>query len=257
MYPSRDRRRWRRRSPRRRTPFVHGVTCPRPSGVRSSSAWASSGRAQGGRRRAGHDRGREDPLGVTRRGAGGHRHLRLRRRAVAPARRAHDALRAAGAQADGDVAPAGRGRRHHRVQLPVRGVGLERRGRLRLRGHHRVEALADDPAHLDGVPGPGGARRVGVRCAGRGAAARDRRRSVGPGCSWTAPMSRSSARRDRSAWGRRSRHAWRPAWGSTCSSSAGTTPRSWRRRPISSSPGGESSSPQREPPASAARPCVG
>ena len=41
-----------------------------------------------------------------RRGPGDDRHLRLRRRAVAPARRPHDALGAARAPADGDVAPA-------------------------------------------------------------------------------------------------------------------------------------------------------
>ena len=120
-------------------------------------------------------------LGVPRRGAGGDRHLRLRGRVVAPARWAHDAVRAAGPPVDGDVAPARRGRRHHRIQLPVRGLGLERRGRLRLRRHHRLEALADDPSHLDGVLGPGGSRRVGVRRAGRGTAARDRRCRCRPG----------------------------------------------------------------------------
>ena len=62
-------------------------------------------------------------LGVPRRGAGGHRYLRLRGRALAPARWAHDAVRAPRPPVDGDLAPAGRGRRHHRVQLPVRRCG--------------------------------------------------------------------------------------------------------------------------------------
>ena len=59
---------------------------------------------------AGHRRGRQDHLRGTRRGAGDGRHLRLRGRPVAPAVRPHDDLRAARSPADGDLAPARRGR---------------------------------------------------------------------------------------------------------------------------------------------------
>ena len=69
-------------------------------------------RAQGRPRRPDHHRGRQDPLRGPGRGPGDDRHLRLRRRPVAPARRPHHALRAAGTPADGDLAPARRRRRH-------------------------------------------------------------------------------------------------------------------------------------------------
>ena len=82
---------------------------------------------------AGHHRGGQDHLGGARRGAGDDRHLPVRRRSVAAAVRPHHRLRAAGSPADGDVAPARRRRRHHRVQLPGRGVGVEHRGRAGLR----------------------------------------------------------------------------------------------------------------------------
>ena len=237
MYPPQDRRRWRRRSPTAKGAFREWRAVPAPvRGALVKRLGELIERTQGGRRRAGHDRGGEDPLRVPRRGAGGDRYLRLRGRAVAPARWAHDAVRAAGPPVDGDVAPAGRRRRHHRVQLPGGGVVLEHRGRLRLRGHHRVEALGDDPAHLDGLLGPAGSRRIGVRRAGRRASARDRRTLATARRSSTAP-SRARQRDWIGAHGRaRSRHGWRPAWAEPCSSSAATTPRSWRRRPTSSSP---------------------
>ena len=182
MYPPQDRRRWRRRSPRPRMPFVSGVPCPRPSGARSSSAWASylgEHKAdvaelitiEAGKIRSESLGEVQEAIDICDFAVGLSRQLDGR---TMPSERP-------GPPVDGDVAPAGRGRRHHRVQLPVRGVGVERRGRLRLRGHHRVEALADDLSHLDGVPVPGGSRRIGLRRSGRGAAARDRRPRGGPG----------------------------------------------------------------------------
>ena len=72
-------------------------------------------------------RGRQDPLRGARRGPGDDRHLRLRGRPVAPARTAAPCLGAARAPADGDLAPARRRRRHLGVQLPGRGLGVERR----------------------------------------------------------------------------------------------------------------------------------
>ncbi len=47
--------------------------------------------------------------------------------------------------ADGDVAPAGRGRPDHRVQLPGGGVVVEHGGRPGVRRHDRVEALDRRP----------------------------------------------------------------------------------------------------------------
>ena len=68
--------------------------------------------------------------------AGDDRHLRLRRRAVAPALRPHHRDRAAGPPDDGDVASARRLRRHLGVQLPRRGV---------VRGTRRWRFVCGDP----------------------------------------------------------------------------------------------------------------
>ncbi len=65
------------------------------------------------------------------RSAGDDRHGRLRRRPVAPALRPLDALRAAQSPDVRAVASARPGRRHHRLQLPGRGLGLERHARPR------------------------------------------------------------------------------------------------------------------------------
>ncbi len=51
------------------------------------------------------------------------------------------ALRAAPPPHVRAVAPARTGRRHHRLQLPGRRVGLERRARRRLRRHRDLEAV--------------------------------------------------------------------------------------------------------------------
>ena len=68
---------------------------------------------------------RQDRSGGARRGAGDDRHLRLRGRPLAPALRPHHRVGAARPPDDGDMAPARRGRRHHGLQLPGRGLELE------------------------------------------------------------------------------------------------------------------------------------
>ena len=74
--------------------------------------------------------------GRPRRSAGDDRHLRLRRRPVAPALRPHHRLRAARPSHDGDVASAGRRSAIiTRLQLSRRGLGVERRARAGLRRH--------------------------------------------------------------------------------------------------------------------------
>ncbi len=60
------------------------------------------------------------------RSAGDDRHLRLRRRPVAPALRPDHRHRAPRAPDDGDLAPAGRGRRDLRLQLPGGRLVVER-----------------------------------------------------------------------------------------------------------------------------------
>ena len=84
----------------------------------------------------------QDPPGGPGRGAGDDRHLRLRRRPVAPALRPHHRLRAAGPPDDGEVASARARRRHHRLQLPGRGLGVERGARRGLRRPGGLEAVA-------------------------------------------------------------------------------------------------------------------
>ena len=58
----------------------------------------------------------------------------------------YDALRAPGPPDVRAVAPARRRRRHHRVQLPGRRVGVERVPRRGLRQRHGLEAVAEDAA---------------------------------------------------------------------------------------------------------------
>ena len=83
-------------------------------------------RRQGRARPAGDDRGRQGRVGGARRSAGDDRHLRLRRRPVAPALRPDDPVRAPRPQADRGMAAGRRRRRHFGVQLPGRGVVVER-----------------------------------------------------------------------------------------------------------------------------------
>ena len=96
--------------------------------------------------RAGDPRGRQDHLRGPRRSAGDDRHLRLRGRPVAPALRPHHRLRAPRPPDDGAVASARAVRRHHGLQLPGRGLVLERRARRRLRRSGDLEAVGEDAA---------------------------------------------------------------------------------------------------------------
>ena len=133
-------------------------------------------RAQGRPRHPGQHRGRQDHLRGARRGPGDDRHLRLRGRPVAPALRPDHALRAPRPPADGDLAPARRGRRDLRVQLPGGGVVVEHRGRAGLRRPRGLEAVGVTPLtslachailpavaeHDAPAPSAGAARRCGV-----------------------------------------------------------------------------------------------
>ena len=69
--------------------------------------------------------------------------------------RPDDRIRASRSPDDGAVAPARRRRRHQRVQLPGRGVVVERGTGVRVRRPGRVEAVGEDPAHRAGLPGAG------------------------------------------------------------------------------------------------------
>ena len=202
-------------------------------------------------------RGGQDPLRGARRGPGDDRHLRLRGRAVAPALRRHDALGAARAPADGDVAPARRGRCHLRLQLPGGRVVVEHRGRAGLRrrgGLEAVRADAADRAGLRRAARPGGGRRRRTGRSQPGAARRLRR---WPSASSTTRACRWSARPARCGWAAPSPSASPPGSASRCSSSAATTPRSSRPRPTSTSRPAASSSRPPGPPVSAAPACAG
>ena len=134
-------------------------------------------RAQGRARHARHARDRQASAGRPGRSAGDDRHLRLRRRAVAPAARTHHRLRAARPPDARDVASVRRVRRDLGVQLSRRGVGVERGAGARMRQRGHLEAVGEDAA-----VGVGGACSCcGARCeafdpcARRRRAARDRR----------------------------------------------------------------------------------
>ena len=213
--------------------------------------------AQGGSRRAGLDRGREDPVRGARRGPGDDRHLRPRGRAVPPAVRAHHRQRAARPPDDGAVAPTGCRRRHLGVQLPGRRVVVEHRagaGLWRCRG---LEAVGEDPADRAGLPGT---RRRG-RPAGSG-----RRSTCRPSCSATQRSARRSSTTRGLPWCRRPAppgwaRPWRrgspDGWVGCCWSSAATTRRSSRRRPISTWRCEASCSRRSAPPDSGVRRCAG
>ena len=197
------------RDRRRRARGVRRVAHRAGAGSRRARPRArrAAARAQGRPRRARLDRGRQDPLRGPRRGPGDDRHLRPRGRPVPPAVRPDDRHRAARPPDDGAVAPARRRRRHQRVQLPGRGVVVERGARLRVRRRGRVEAVGEDAAHRAGLPGARRRGRPPGRRAGGGlrrwcsAARRSARRSS------TTRGSRCSARPARPGWAARSRRA--------------------------------------------------
>ena len=151
------------------------------------------------------------------------------------------------------VAPARRRRRHHCLQLPGRGVGLERVPRGRLRQRHRVEAFAQDAA----------LRRCRPADLQPGSRAARLSRHL-PAVRRREPRPRDALRR-RSARGARLVHrldARRAAtWASAshavsagaCSNSAATTRSSSTSSRTSISPCRRSCSARSAPPASAAR----
>ena len=212
--PAGARRRRRRRGRRRHRGLRH-VAHHAGAGPRQPRAppRRAAARAQGRPRRAGVDRGRQDPLRRPRRGPGDDRHLRLRRRPVAPAARPDDRQRAARPPDDGDVAPDGAVRRDHGVQLPGRGVVVERRAGARRRRPGAVEAVGQDAAHRAGVrrpAAPGRRRRRRARRAQPGAARRRRRRRRAGRPRGRRRSCRPPARR---AWAAPWRRSWRPASG--------------------------------------------
>ena len=123
-----------------------GGSRPRPRGLPRLAPCAGAEARRAGapaRRGAAHEqgrarpprlhRGRQDRLRGARRSPGDDRHLRFRGRPVAPALRPHHRHRAPVAPHDGDLASARRRRRHLGLQLPGRGVVVERRARPGLR----------------------------------------------------------------------------------------------------------------------------
>ena len=137
-----------------------------------------------------HHRDRQDPLRRHRRSAGDDRHLHLRRRPLAPARRPHRSLRACETPHDGDLASPRRRRHHLRLQLPRRGLVVERRARAGLRRRRRLEAIGEDAPHR-------------ARNAGHLRASRDRSSAASPPasprCSSATPQSASNSSTPRSS----------------------------------------------------------
>ena len=182
-------------------------------------------RRQGGARRRRHARGRKDRLRGSRRSAGDDRHLRFRRRPLAPDLRPHHRLRAPGPSHDGDMASDGAVRGHFRVQFPGCGVVMERGAGARMRRSGDLEAVGEDAAQRargdEGVrtrreDASAPKRRTGSRrssSAGRRSARR-----------WSPPGTcRSSRRRARPGWDRSSARKSPPGSGGPFSNSAATT----------------------------------
>ena len=209
-----------------RLPHLAGGAGTPPRRARAAHRRGAA-RRQGRSRPPRDHRGRQDRLGGARRGAGDDRHLRFRRRPVAPIARPHRLDRAAGPPHDGNLAPD-RGMSASSRPSTSRsrsGPGTRRSPRLRQSG--RVEALREDAAF--GARGQGarrargealrrGAGRLvrGARRRARGGRGADRRRACG---------ARLGDRLDRDGPGAR-RRASRGASPAPSSSSAATTPRS-------------------------------
>ena len=161
------------------------------------------------------DRGRQDPPGRPRRSAGDDRHLRFRRRPVAPALRPHHRDRAARPSHDGDVASARRGRHHQRLQFSRRRLGVERRARAGLRRHAscgshrrrrrsprsrmpgaaRSRAIANPRRRRLASPPSSSARRAVGRGAGRRSTGCRSCRAPPARRAWAAPWRRASPQR--------------------------------------------------------------
>ena len=103
-------------------------------------------RLEGGLGRAGDARGRQDRLRGPGRSAGDDRHLRLRRRPLAPIVRSRHRLGASGPSHDRDLASDGAVRDHFRLQFSGRGLVLERGAGARLRRSGDLEAVREDAA---------------------------------------------------------------------------------------------------------------
>ena len=174
--------------------------------------------------------------------------------------RNHQSVRAARSSVDGDLlnrwAWAASSTRVS-FNLPRGGCGPgTRRAAFRLRGHHCVEAVVNDSSNLDGVLGLGGSRRIGVRRAGRSAAARDRWRSRGPSAGGQPDVAQLSATgSERMGTEIAPRVAAR--MGRALLELGGNNAAVVAPSADLELAHGESSSPPREPPVSAARPCVG
>ena len=148
-------------------------------------------------------------------------------------------------------------RRHHRLQLPRRGLVLERRARLRMRQSNHLETLGKNAAHRACRAGRRRARRREIRRHSRGIVGNPDRR---PRCR-RSPRRRSPRRPDlghglhRHGPAGRSR-ASPPASAAPSWNSAATTPPSSRPPPISTSRCAASPSPRWARRASAAPPCA-
>ena len=103
-------------------------------------------RLEGSPRRAGDPGGGQDRFRGSRRSAGNDRHLRFRRRPFAAVLRPRHRLGAPRPPHDRDLASAGPVRGHFRVQLPGRGLVLERRARAGLRRSRHLETVGKDAA---------------------------------------------------------------------------------------------------------------
>ncbi len=134
-----------------------------PSRRAHAAARQPPARGQVGAWAARHVGDGQDSAGGRGRSAGDDRHLRLRLRPVTPALWPDHALRAAPPPHVRAMAPAGRRRRHQRVQLPRGRLVLERRHRGRLRRQRPVEARQQDAADRDRLYQARGGSRRGQR----------------------------------------------------------------------------------------------
>ena len=194
-----------------------------------------------------------------RRSPGDDRHLRFRGRPLAPALRPDHRHRAAGPPHDGDLASARRRRHHLRLQLPGRGLGVERGAGAGLRRQPGLEAVREDAAHRARRAGAcsSAPRRVSaMRRHGLVAASFIGGREVGEAL---VDHPRVALRlRDRldARWAAPSAPRVAARFARASSSSAATMPRSSAPRPISTWRCAASPSPRWARPASAAPPCA-
>ena len=122
----------------------------RGAGPAARRAGAAAGRGtarrQGRTGRAGDAGGRQDHLGRPGRSAGDDRHLRFRRGPVAADLRADHRLGTPRPPDDGNLAPDGAVRRDLGLQLPGRGLVVERGAGAGLRRSGDLEAVGEDAA---------------------------------------------------------------------------------------------------------------